>query len=85
MLRGVKLIVVSLQTILRYFLTSVKDRKIMALPIALPIVLPIALPIVLPIALPIVLTYLAWGGTGVVGGGERGNFMYSYHNFSLVN
>ena len=29
--------------------------------------------------------YLAWGGTRVVGGGERGNFMYLYHNFSLVN
>ena len=28
--------------------------------------------------------YLAWGGTGVVGGGERGNFMYFKYNFSSV-
>ena len=28
---------------------------------------------------------LAWGGTWVVGWGERGNFMYLYHNFSFVN
>ena len=29
--------------------------------------------------------YLAWGGTRVVVGGKGDDFMYLYHNFSLVN
>ena len=44
----------------------------------------IQLPIEFPIVLPIVL-YCNSIGNSIGNGGERGNFMHSYHNFSLVN